>query len=338
MANDTEFGLAAYFYTRDLARSWRVSEAHRIRHRRAQHRHHFHRGRAFRRSQGIRNRPRRIEVRNPRLHRNEICVRRRSELAEPVCSGGSSIFARHAGYPGVAWSFTSGSDSRRREVGEAWPHPYAVVTDGRICIGLHQEFTAPSPHLCQAGLASASGCSRKTWVAFRVSPSRQRCVQRARLARPFGSSDTAGRGPHFQPEQTLHATDTSLCGYFLEIALPAAKRDAAKEFWEKFGFVGMEEPDAVLPHVSCTSDSVDIGLYEPAHVLTAHAAIRCRRRRRYALRGWPKRDIADRSSTATAAAASCRVLTAPEGTPILLCRSCGLPLRALAHHPRPRQI
>ncbi len=27
MANDTEFGLAGYFYTRDLARSWRVSEA-----------------------------------------------------------------------------------------------------------------------------------------------------------------------------------------------------------------------------------------------------------------------------------------------------------------------
>jgi succinate-semialdehyde dehydrogenase/glutarate-semialdehyde dehydrogenase len=27
MANDTEFGLAAYFYTRDLARTWRVSTA-----------------------------------------------------------------------------------------------------------------------------------------------------------------------------------------------------------------------------------------------------------------------------------------------------------------------
>ena len=27
MANDTEFGLAAYFYTRDIARSWRVAEA-----------------------------------------------------------------------------------------------------------------------------------------------------------------------------------------------------------------------------------------------------------------------------------------------------------------------
>ena len=25
------------------------------------------------------------------------------------------------------------------EVGDAWPHPYAVVTDGRICLGLHQQ-------------------------------------------------------------------------------------------------------------------------------------------------------------------------------------------------------
>ena len=27
MANDTEFGLACYFYTRDLGRAWRVGEA-----------------------------------------------------------------------------------------------------------------------------------------------------------------------------------------------------------------------------------------------------------------------------------------------------------------------
>ncbi|MGB5625864.1 MAG: aldehyde dehydrogenase family protein, partial [Woeseiaceae bacterium] len=27
MSNDTEFGLAAYFYTRDSARTWRVSQA-----------------------------------------------------------------------------------------------------------------------------------------------------------------------------------------------------------------------------------------------------------------------------------------------------------------------
>ena len=62
------------------------------------------------------------------------------------------------------------------------------------------------------------------------------------------------------------SADTSLCGYFLEIALPAPSRDIAKSHWEQFGFVGMDEPDAMLPHVSCTSDTINIGLYEPAHV------------------------------------------------------------------------
>jgi len=30
------------------------------------------------------------------------------------------------------------------DVGEAWQHPYAVVTDGRICLGLHQQ-ALPAP-------------------------------------------------------------------------------------------------------------------------------------------------------------------------------------------------
>jgi catechol 2,3-dioxygenase-like lactoylglutathione lyase family enzyme len=32
------------------------------------------------------------------------------------------------------------------EVGDAWPHPYAVVTDGRITLGLHQE-AIPAPSM-----------------------------------------------------------------------------------------------------------------------------------------------------------------------------------------------
>ncbi len=69
----------------------------------------------------------------------------------------------------------------------------------------------------------------------------------------------------FSPSKRA-STDQSLCGYFLEIGLPASNRVAAKAYWEKFGFVGMEEPDAPLPHVSCTSDTIDVGLYDPAHL------------------------------------------------------------------------
>jgi hypothetical protein len=60
--------------------------------------------------------------------------------------------------------------------------------------------------------------------------------------------------------------DVSLCGFFLELGLPTPGVDTSKAFWERIGFVGMEEPDAVLPHVSCTSDTLTVGLYEPAHL------------------------------------------------------------------------
>jgi catechol 2,3-dioxygenase-like lactoylglutathione lyase family enzyme len=62
------------------------------------------------------------------------------------------------------------------------------------------------------------------------------------------------------------AADESLCGYFREIGLPTSSRETAKAHWEQFGFVGIDEPDAMLPHISCTSDTIDIGLYEPAHL------------------------------------------------------------------------
>ena len=75
MANDTEFGLAAYFYTRDLARSWRVAEA-------------LEYGivglntglistevAPVRRHEGVRHRPRGLQVRHPRLHRAQVSVR-----------------------------------------------------------------------------------------------------------------------------------------------------------------------------------------------------------------------------------------------------------------------
>ena len=45
LANDTEFGLAAYFYSRDIGRVWRVGEAPGVRHRRHQRGHHLVGGR-----------------------------------------------------------------------------------------------------------------------------------------------------------------------------------------------------------------------------------------------------------------------------------------------------
>jgi hypothetical protein len=121
----------------------------------------------------------------------------------------------------------------------------------------------------------------------------------------------------FSPSKRL-GLDTSQCGYFLEIALPAPSLDEAKSYWERFGFVGIDEPDDRLPHVSCTSDYVDLGLYDPAHL------------RRSTLRF----EVDDVGGTLARLAeigispageippplrhVPAAVLTSPEGTPILL--------------------
>ena len=112
--------------------------------------------------------------------------------------------------------------------------------------------------------------------------------------------------------------ETTSCGYFTEIALPTNELDGAKTYWEAFGFVGMDEFDGPLPHVTCTSDTVDVGLYEPAHlreptllfevddigVLTANLDALGMRRQ-------PRLPGPLRASSAT-------LLTAPEGTPLLM--------------------
>jgi catechol 2,3-dioxygenase-like lactoylglutathione lyase family enzyme len=153
------------------------------------------------------------------------------------------------------------------QVGEAWPHPYAVVTDGRICLGLHQEFIpAPSITFVRPHLLRHLGALERLGLHFEFRRLGNDVFNELGWLDPSGHLIRLVEARTFSPSKRL-ATDTSLCGYFLEIALPTPNRGDAKEFWEKFGFVGIEEPEALLPHVSCTSDSINIGLYEPAHVL-----------------------------------------------------------------------
>ena len=152
------------------------------------------------------------------------------------------------------------------QVGEAWTHPYAVVTDGRIHLGLHQEFIpAPAVTFVRPDLLRHLGALERLGLQFEIRRLGNDVFNELGWLDPSGHLIRLVEARTFSPSKRL-ATDTSLCGYFLEIALPAANRDVAKDFWEQFGFVGIEEPEAPLPHVSCTSDSVDIGLYEPAHL------------------------------------------------------------------------
>jgi catechol 2,3-dioxygenase-like lactoylglutathione lyase family enzyme len=153
------------------------------------------------------------------------------------------------------------------EAGEAWSYPYAVVTDGRIHLGLHQHpRPAPALTFVKPDLLRHLAVLESLGVDFEFRRLGNDVFNELGWLDPSGHLVHLVEARTFSPSKRAD-TDTSTCGYFLEIALPTPGIEHSKAFWEKLGFVGMDEMSATLPHVSCTSDSIDIGLYEPAHFL-----------------------------------------------------------------------
>jgi hypothetical protein len=150
------------------------------------------------------------------------------------------------------------------EVGDAWPHPYAVVTDGRICLGLHQQtILAPSLTFVKPNLLRHLDGLERKGIEFEFRRLGNDVFNEVGWFDPSGQLVRLIEARTFSPSKRL-ANDTSGCGYFMEIAVPAPDRELAKTYWEEFGFVGMDEPDDRLPHISCTSDFIDVGLYDPS--------------------------------------------------------------------------
>ena len=152
------------------------------------------------------------------------------------------------------------------QVGEAWSHPYAVVTDGRICLGLHQEaIPAPSITFVKPNLLKFVQPFEELGLEFTFRHLGNDVFNEVGWLDPSGQLVRLIEARTFSPSKRL-GTETSRCGYFLEIAIPTPELDRSKAYWERFGFVGVDESDDRLPHVSCTSDHIELGLYDPSHL------------------------------------------------------------------------
>jgi catechol 2,3-dioxygenase-like lactoylglutathione lyase family enzyme len=203
------------------------------------------------------------------------------------------------------------------EVGEAWSHPYAVLTDGRIYLGLHQNSALlPAVTFVKPELLKHLDSFEKLGLTFEFRNIGNDVFNEIGWLDPSGHLIRLIEARTFSPSKR-QATDMSLCGYFVEIALPAPSVDIAKAYWEQFGFVGIDEPDAMLPHVSCTSDTVDIGLYQPTHLKEATLLFEVTDFTK-TLASLDAIGIKQGRVPASLRQMPATVLIAPEGTPILL--------------------
>jgi catechol 2,3-dioxygenase-like lactoylglutathione lyase family enzyme len=146
---------------------------------------------------------------------------------------------------------------------DTWSHPYGVMTDGRVYLGLHQ-FKFPSPTLTyvHAGVAHQAHVIEKLGIEIawkRVGDD---------AFNEFGFLDPSGQPVRVQEASTHFASDrargeTSLCGDFAEFSLPSSDFEPMRAFWEPLGFVALGETDAPYLRMSMTSDHIDLAVHRP---------------------------------------------------------------------------
>jgi hypothetical protein len=204
-------------------------------------------------------------------------------------------------------------------VGEAWPHPYAVVTDGRACIGLHAAQPAPAPTLTFVLPDLARGVQqlRALGITIEQESLGNEVFNHAWFRDPAGHHVAVWEARTFSPLE-LDATHTGSCGYFAEYGIPARDARACCKFWEPLGFVGLEDESDPFPRTALTSDLLNIGLYRTRAfrqpVLTFEDANMRERISRLRERGFTLSDAMPDSLDEHCNA----VLVAPEGTRLLL--------------------
>ena len=146
---------------------------------------------------------------------------------------------------------------------DTWSHPYGVLTDGRLFIGLHQR-KAPTPALTFVlpGVASQLATFARHGVALTVCRTGDEVFNEIGFLDPFGQPVTVLEARTYSPV-AREAHEVSLCGYFSEISMPARNFETARAFWEPLGFVATQEVEDPYVHVAFTSDHLDIAFHRP---------------------------------------------------------------------------
>lgn len=206
-------------------------------------------------------------------------------------------------------------------VGETWPYPYAVVTDGRLFIGLHGAMVrSPSLTFVMPELATGIERLRQHGIRFDQERLGNDVFNQATFTDPSGLAVSLLEARTFSPPN-VDTTIATTCGYFAEFGIPVRDPAANRAFWEPLGFVALEEELLPFARTSLTSNLLNLGLYRTRAlrqpVLTFEDPDMRERLTRLRERGFRLSDeMPDSLDDATNA-----ILEAPEGTRLLLLQS-----------------
>ena len=146
---------------------------------------------------------------------------------------------------------------------DTFAHPYGVLTDARLFIGLHQRGGAsPILTFVRPGIAGILAAFAAAGVQLTRCRTGEEVFNEIAFNDPFGHEVAVLEARTYSPV-ARDATELSLCGDFAEVSLPAGDFSAAQAFWEPLGFVAAEQAEKPYPHLTLTSDHLDLAFHPP---------------------------------------------------------------------------
>ena len=149
------------------------------------------------------------------------------------------------------------------QTGDIWAHPYGVLTDGRVYLGLHQS-RLDSPALTFVHPEIAPHVAALERLGIETST----VNIGAEVFNDVGFRDPAGQAVRLLEARTYSPSDRSAlepsrCGAFRGLSVPAADFERTRGFWEALGFVAGEPEARPYPHLPLAREGLELALHRP---------------------------------------------------------------------------
>jgi len=146
--------------------------------------------------------------------------------------------------------------------GDTWNHPYAVITDGRLHLGLHaRDFESPALTWVQPDLAAHVQRLRALGVDLVVERLGEDALHEIGFTDPSGQMITLLEARTFSPP-AISPTHATQLGYFEEFGVPTGDLEQATAFWDALGFVAFDPERMPFTKVVAAGRDLNIGLYD----------------------------------------------------------------------------
>lgn len=160
------------------------------------------------------------------------------------------------------------------EIGEVWPHKYAVLTDGVLCIGLHdQHFEGPSVTFVQQDLAKHVRSMTDHGFDFRLVQLDEDSFNE------LGLDDRDGHRVTMLEARTFTGGDEfdndSACGTWFELSLPVRDAVHAARFWAAVAPVMLQYREEPTTHMRFDAGGAAVGLSESIALEGPSLCFRC---------------------------------------------------------------